>query len=434
MDLRPRDERYWRQHEEPALTQEQILERVHSNLYELIGKEAERVAHLEKQWSASELTKRVVRYIWSGLKDPDLMRQPWGQVAKQVVEKGMSTYGSACQERPWFFELDLRPALASAVWELLSANGRPHVRYEEVEARVIQEVDENLDSVMLGKAIWAATEQIFPEDPVKSKVFRALANTHEPALAECLGDSRPLESTEKVKRFFKRWMEESMTRAWNSVEQNGGGNLSFRKVTKLFQNLIAPFGEEHNFTCIPRVLLGRLAPPRRSWRFIEDAAKQMFHSWEQAQGLPPSKRRKKSGGGTAEAEAPEEFEAFEAPLSAAVSDDLDGVQEMPELDGEADFGQEEPLDPEAEELAEEALDAEPEAEEVPEASAGGRHPGCTCAEDCSGSSLDVLVRHVHEDGSLGDVYCHTCWSAFLEERPDLQGQWEEGDLAGEPYG
>mmetsp|Transcript_38798 Transcript_38798/g.88192 ORF Transcript_38798/g.88192 Transcript_38798/m.88192 type:complete len:135 (-) Transcript_38798:143-547(-) len=63
---------------------------------------------------------------------------------------------------------------------------------------------------------------------------------------------------------------------------------------------------------------------------------------------------------------------------------------------------------------------------------GEHHPDCTSVEDCLGQPGDRLVRHMISDGQ-GDIYCETCWASFLQSNPQLEGVWEDGDMAGAPY-
>ena len=66
----------------------------------------------------------MVRYIYNAAnpaKDGDLVRLPWQEVATKIVEHGMQGFCSACQEKDWFFELDLEPAFVAAVSTILKA-------------------------------------------------------------------------------------------------------------------------------------------------------------------------------------------------------------------------------------------------------------------------------------------------------------------------
>ena len=96
------------------VSHEQILERVHHNLYSVVGEAVDEVKHDEMKWSQSEMVKRIVNYIYKGCKDPDLMSKKWQDVAVGVVTTAMHSYMAACGERPWFYQLRLGHAFTSA--------------------------------------------------------------------------------------------------------------------------------------------------------------------------------------------------------------------------------------------------------------------------------------------------------------------------------
>lgn len=418
---------------------EQLLERVHANLYNLVGQAVEDIAHLETQWSQSELTKRVVRYIFNASKDPDLIKLHWDQAAKQIVDGAMGTYAAACQEKPWFFELNLIDAFASAVWELLQARGRPRVSFQDVQEFVQAEVEEKLDNILLSKAVWAAAEKTFKEEGIKGKIYRALYNTYQVAMDECLVDSRPVEPLHKVQRFTKRWIDESMTRAWNSVE-GSEALLTEATVVRLFQNLIAPFGNDNEFSCIPAVLTESIGRPPRDWPFIRQTVRNMFASWKGASSMPAnSKRRRTRGSAAAEEDGPHPPSGPPPAADGLEEDEAVETGGPAPMEGGADFeAAETEVVPPEDTLNGDANGDTEAVEAEAEADAERGHPGCTSQDDCIGSPQERLVRHVmagEASQGAGDIYCETCWRSFLERTADgeLEGVWEDGEQIGEPF-
>ncbi|CAE8743783.1 unnamed protein product [Polarella glacialis] len=348
-------------------------------------------------------------------------------MATAVVGNAMNGYQSACAEKNWFYQLALGNAFASAVWELLQARGRPRVHFKDVQEFVIQEFESHLDRTLLTKAMWDATQNTFKDnDTVSGKVFRAVSNSYHTVLDELLADSRPLEDAEKVERFIKRWIEASMHRAWTSVE-NSEVVLTPGNVSRLFQNLVAPFGEAHEYSCIPIMFIEHIGRPPRNWQFLRVTVQQLFKSWKQDSQNPPStKRRKKSEGSFAIDEDSAPAIDGEDPLSAAEVDatsmDAAGMHAKQEVDlPDADF-------------VEEAVKQEEEdaADDLIGNGACTGHPECTSEEDCIGNDSDFLVRHMLA-GDAGDVYCMTCWESFLTKNTMLEGMWEDGDQAGTMY-
>merc|ERR1711982_128776 len=94
----------------------------------------------------------------------------------------------------------------------------------------------------------------------------------------------------RVENFTKKWLEDSMNRAWGSIDQCGE-KLSEGNVARLFQNLVAPFGDDHPFSCIPGALTEKIGRPPRDWAYIRQAVKNLFSSWQRHSGGSSKKRK-----------------------------------------------------------------------------------------------------------------------------------------------
>jgi len=392
-----------------AVTPEEALENVHTNLYNCVGEAVTSIVHLEKTWSQSELTKRIVRYIYNSAKSPELSTMPWKEAAKKLVERAMHGYCAACQEKPWFFEIDLAPAFSSAAWEILSARGRSRMKYAELEEVVVQEYEEILDKTLLMKAMWDSTHAVFPDRAAQTKVYNSLYRSYQPALDECIVNAK-LEDLQRVEHFTKRWLDDSMRRAWCSVEQ-AERTITRGSVLKLFQNLIAPFGDNHPFSCIPVVLTDQIGRPPQNWPFIHKAVEQLFLTWHQESSTGSSSKKRKTRSGAVSGGEDAVMEEEATPSRSVPWQHQVGKRRLPSPEVSHD-------------------------EEDPDCAGDDRdrsgHPDCTSAEDCIGRPDDRLVRHIL-DGMDGDIYCETCWGSFLEQNPHLEGIWEDGAEAGAPF-
>jgi len=405
-----------------------ILERVHTNLYSIVGEAVDEVKNDEEKWSPSEMVKRIVGYIYKAAKNPDLQQKTnWQEVSTQIVATAMGSYTAACGERPWFYQLGLGHAFTSAVWELLQATGRPPVHFADVQDFVMQEFESHLDKSLLTKAMWEAIQATFSDDIVRGKVYKAVCNTYYTVLDELLEDSRPLDEARKVERFTKRWIESAMQRAWSSVE-NSETVLTPGNISRLFQNLIAPFGEAHEYSCIPIMFIENIGRPPRNWKFLRLTVEQLFRSWKEAAANPgpPSKRQKKATAAI--------FDAY----NNGPEEPVDDIPLQPEPANAITAKEEVDPEPEATDFQEEIGAVKEEGGALPgegpageDAEAAG-HPECTSEADCIGSPTDNLVRHML-GGDAGDVYCQTCWESFLFQNKTLEGIWEDGEFAGETY-
>jgi len=405
------------------VTHDTILERVHHNLYSIVGEAVDDVKAEEEKWSASEMVKRIVGYIYKGAKSPDLVQKSnWQELSTTLVTSAMGSYTAACGDRPWFYQLSLGHAFTSAVWELLQLNGRPRVNFADVQDFVMQEFESHLDKSLLTKAMWEAIQATFSDDVVRGKVYKAVCNSYYTVLDELLADSRPAEEARKVERFTKRWIETAMQRAWSSVE-NSETVLTPGNISRLFQNLIAPFGEAHEYSCIPIMFIENIGRPPRNWKFLRLTVEQLFRSWKEASANPgpPSKRRKKAGA------------AFDIFSNGAEDAEPMQPEPVPAMATKVEMEEEEEVaEPEAKEFQEEAGVVKDEGGLQEDAEEATGHPECTSEADCIGNPTDNLVRHML-GGDAGDVYCQSCWESFLYQNKKLEGMWEDGDLAGEMY-
>merc|ERR1712217_235102 len=186
--------------------------------------------------------------------------------------------------------------------------------------------------------------------------------------AEMQGMLSPEQELAMVENFFRSWMDSSMSRCWGAI-QDSEQVLSVDNCELLFRTLIAPFGKDDPFSCIPPEFTATIGRPPTDWAFIGDAISDLFARW----GMASSKKRRK----TAAAEVASPVRAVTA-RRAAVQ-----VQE------------EEPMDE-------------------------GGHPQCTSEGDCIGSEADGLMQHIL-DGQAGDVYCDKCWDSFTRRNPNLEG-------------
>merc|ERR1712194_860745 len=88
-------------------------------------------------------------------------------------------------------------------------------------------------------------------------------------------------------------------RAWQAIETSPK-LLSQEAIVLLFQHLLAPFGDEHPFSCVPAALTQRIGRPPRDWPFLWNEARRLCLTWGQPASapvpfaLPPPKKRRRA--------------------------------------------------------------------------------------------------------------------------------------------
>mmetsp|Transcript_20988 Transcript_20988/g.59534 ORF Transcript_20988/g.59534 Transcript_20988/m.59534 type:complete len:366 (+) Transcript_20988:112-1209(+) len=357
------------------------LERLHNNLYNTVGDAVSRIAYIQSDWGPDEIVKRIVRFMYKACSDNELVRMPWEELCKEVVERGFQGYSAACSEMDWFYEIDLVPAFTQAAMELIGASGQ-HVHPPGVQEIVHAEYEDKLDRCMLDKAFWDVTSSVISDEKAAGKLRGALTKAYWPALDEVLNDgSLPREmlygldqasELRRVESFTRKWLDDALSRSWQALE-NVGETPSEELVMDMLKQLIAPFGTSNPFSCLPAALTEGLGRPPPDWAFIRTISRELIASMTGGQvGAPAAKKRKKG-----------------------------------------------------KKAGESAYQEEEDAEAGGGAFSGTGHPRCTSADDCIGNATSTLIRHLHNN-KPGDTYCQPCWDSFCERNPTLKGVVEEG--------
>jgi len=329
-----------------------------------------------------DVCKRLYKHFYKAATTTEATGKSWEECTKSFVEKAFQGYASTCDKKDWFYAIDFSPAFACTVWEVLGAQRRlvPKVSFQRLSAFVRVEVDELLHRKMVDDTVYEVVVATFPDHPgLQSKLNNALYKAYTPSLQLCL--ARPYRDSKSVEIFLKYWMDDSMRRAWASME-NAGVDITENLVAVLFRNLISPFGNQVPFSCVP-VQLTNMAggPPPREWKQIRTVTRQVLAAWED-EGERSAKRKK----------CREQAEA------GTIDDGVNTCRAKEEEEFEED----------EEKLAQ-------------------GHELCTSVEDCVGSQEDRLVRHMADKGD-GDVYCETCWRKFVVENPALEACWEDSGV------
>ena len=166
-------------------------------MYDNVSIAAESIMHLEKEWSKSELVRRVVRYINRQELSPDNASKEWPDLVEALIGGSMQAYTSACGDKPWFHDLDLAPSFAAAAWAFLSTQPGKSVRdlprWLDFKDVVVDVCEGKLDDARTTNAHWDTCKACFSDQSAQAKVERALSKSYQPSLDECLMDTRPLE-------------------------------------------------------------------------------------------------------------------------------------------------------------------------------------------------------------------------------------------------
>jgi len=307
--------------------------------------------------------------------------------------------------------------MALVVWELLSQHGK-NVPPQAVHEAVELDYHDQIERRMLEKSMWETTARTFgdADRKVQNKIYRALWGSYWTAADDAIQLPRPhseQQDLQLVQGFLERWMEETLIRAWNGTE-NAQEVFNVESVTEFFEVLVAPFGEDHMFTCIPGALIERIGRPPVGWPFVAQVSEEVLGNFGPDGHTGPSPYRKAKklanqlgdwGSGNRSAAGKGNDRSSGGNRNAAGGAPSKRMHTAVAQNSAKGAGKQK---------ASRARVA------VKKEVAG--HDMCTSEEDCIGFSTDRLVQH-NLNGRGADIYCETCWISFTESNPSLEGEY-----------
>lgn len=279
------------------------------------------------------------------------------------------------------------------------------------------EFEDALDRNMLDRGMWEATAATFGDvdEKVKSKVFHAVSRSYWPVLDEVilmLGPEqllRPGNSANELKNveiFTQKWIQSAITRVWGV--ENAEQLFNQDTVTELFLRLVAPFGPDHPYSCIPKVLVETIGTPPPDWPYIEIGVQELFSEW----GQP--------GGGSGSGESSKKRRKTSAQSDYGQVD----VSAKARANGKQLYKPSAKTGAVAAKMPPGSIGRASKHGDSGQCEAGRGCGGCTSQEDCIGSPQSRLVQHLLA-GEEGDIYCEPCWCTFVRRNPQLQGVFLE---------
>eukprot|EP00927_Polykrikos_kofoidii_P025200 TRINITY_DN22692_c2_g1_i1.p1 TRINITY_DN22692_c2_g1~~TRINITY_DN22692_c2_g1_i1.p1 ORF type:complete len:628 (+),score=118.50 TRINITY_DN22692_c2_g1_i1:108-1991(+) len=278
--------------EHSARDLEDVKAKVYTALWKNLQCSIEAAAPRDDQWSEAEICKRIVRYLAKDAKAPEIYKSNWTVGVEQFIKTGMHRYIVACSSKPWFNDLDISEALFAGSWEIAQAISVPPVATQSKVRELVANMYEDMrDKVLIDSAIQEAVEEFFPDaEDAQPKLFQALSRAHEPAAAAALTGGLTLTPTRRLELFMKRWVEDSVGRAWCCIEAPEKV-LREDRVARLFKRLAMPIDDDIDlFSCVPSVLLEN-ENISTDWEFLRFIVHDLFQRW--ATPSPKTKKQKK---------------------------------------------------------------------------------------------------------------------------------------------
>lgn len=246
---------------------------------------------------------------------------------------------------------------------------------------LIGQVD--IDQYLFEFGIESAVKKFVLDRSLCKKVIAALDKGYRAALLED-HDSDVASEKDRIARFLKSWVHLSLSRLWLVFGAGLDGTITTDVAIQVFLHLLYPFrdatGKHKEFSCIPWEMWESFGQVPIRWceRVVHKEVRAGMATQGAQAAASSSKKRKGTG-------AVPPWRRSECKLK----------------------------------MAKTYSDVQPQ--DV--VRAGHGHPRCTSAENCIGSSRDILVQHVNR-GVFEDIFCASCWRSFLDtyEGADLEGR------------
>lgn len=290
--------------------------KVHKHVWKGVCAAVKEIIELETERTEDDLAKRIAKPIYRAV-DVELLKLPWKQAAQELVTKAMTQLATQFSERPWFFQINFVPTLATTAWQLFGygANQGKHIKWEQLEEVVAIECINHVNRCRLDQVMWQTIQAFFDDEKLRSKVWKALSGAYWRAVEITREEMEqqqgpfswsrkqdPRQDQLRVEMFVRRWIDDSTCRAWGAIE-SAGMELNEELLDGFFQALVSPFGLEDPFSCIPGELTENIGVPPPDWPFIPNVVHELFDEWTSGS----KKKRKKSSNGGGDWESTEAF-------------------------------------------------------------------------------------------------------------------------------
>lgn len=241
---------------------------------------------------ADQIALRVAKYFHRAAQMPELLVAPWDEAVKRYIDQAMMSYTAAASDTPWFFELDLASSISAGLWELLKGNNADERHgFKWLERAVSAHYEIVMESSLREQAMWLATRAAFRDETVSKKMFKAVQSSYESALEQVAVVQQSVLPLERVERFAREWIGRVVDRAFQVIDDPQ--EVTEETLLGLFENLVAPFGNDHPFSCIPAKITVKLGRPPQDWPVLRNAIAKNIEEYNQACAAPKSKKRKK---------------------------------------------------------------------------------------------------------------------------------------------
>lgn len=417
------------------------------------------IGHLEREWELQKLEKRIRQYFRNGAKGLEFKTKTWTQLIEEYADRVFSTLFQALSDRPWLAQADFLMVLDAGVKEQFPPSIIEGVPQHIFERTVLSAHDRAFEEQRFLPLLWEAICKYLEGPKTKRKANEALEEGRKKAIA-CTSHL----SGNPLNNFLLAWVDGFVERLAKDTSGCPESAVPLPIAVHLFHDLIRAGS-------LPLPLMSEQGPPPRGWPLVEESLAKAYARWpnsaewnaaafakggnflSKGQGMPLGTNdmlplgkistEPCSWNGSPPVATPDPNASMcraepcswngSLPVAVAAPDpkSWSGGSLVAAPDRWNSDSLAAPPDPKRQCVETTTVAVAPAASEaavppppppparLPGNAPASRHPHCTQQEDCVGSSDVQLVRHLDGD-ELGDVYCTTCWTIFLQHDSTLQ--------------
>lgn len=253
------------------------------------------------RWTKEDLASSVAHAICDVACNTCAQECPtWSAYVTAFVEAALTSCSASCMDRLWFFKLDLGFVLGNVASHVLQKQEVPGATWQSVCKLAQRQFASWRHKALVQEAIHLAVSDVFADHAVQQTVYTRLRSAYDIALEFAASEPRPWDSYKIIELFIMTWIDDGLKQSWCALAGFGAERVLTEEVAAaLFEKLVAPFGRQHTFSCIPDVFLAStFGRPPKNWPVIQHTIRVIFlQRRRQLRQAPASRKRPSSGSG-----------------------------------------------------------------------------------------------------------------------------------------
>jgi hypothetical protein len=206
------------------------------------------VQHLERQWDADKLQKKVREYFSKATKNVAFSAKSWDELCKDYADKVYGSLWNGLGDREWLEQVNFMPVVDAAIRDYFPPALIQPVPAEIFEQTVVRACEQANDGWRYYTYRWDVIQKLVHSKAAQKKVRDALDTAREEVVNEELGT---------VEDFLSRWTQSTVQNLAKASQGSPSSNLPLGLGIQLFDGLV----QEGGGIPQPLIMLEGVLPP-----------------------------------------------------------------------------------------------------------------------------------------------------------------------------